>query len=305
MAVLLQGTGTADINPTMQDVYLEKRFVESLLKKMRCVKLGKKSEISNYEGKVSRWQYFTTPAARAAQTEGAEPTDSTDFTSNTAEATLAEFNGVTKYTRLLLATATRATKAKIADLMAYQAALSYDTVAIAAVDGSTTTQDAGTAMTVDELRKAASTLSTNDALFHPQTPGGQFYAALFSPEAAYDMAGEGSPAWFQVKQEAFHRNLTSPMSGTEESSAVYDVCVKKTTNVQQAASEDLNVVIADESFGYSCLETDPIAPKPIFTDPENNIAASVRNFGFIGWLGYFATVLFDSNRVVVIHSDVS
>jgi N4-gp56 family major capsid protein len=289
----------------LPDVFVEKRFVDFLRDKLVAVPLGVPSTLPEYNGKVVRWQFFTTPSAKttAITTEGGDPS-AAGYTTTTAQATLEEFGSFGDYAKMLQKTAISGTMEEIARVHGYEAGLSLDSLAIAVADGSTTTVDAGTSMTAEFVRQAAAKLAINNAEFHRAT-GGTAYCGVLSAEQCYDMMGEGAPAWFQVKRDEYVRSLVRPFNGSPESTDIYNVVVKMSNNVQQVSSEDLGIVVGDESFGVASLDTNALQPRLIIIRPEENVSAPLKNRGSVGWWALFKAVILDVRRVVQLKSDVS
>ncbi len=305
-------TDTAAVGAnTVTAEYLEKRFVSRLNRSMISLPLAVKSTVPENTSNLVQWTFFQElpegglgTTAISATGEGGQET-AKSLTTTTATATLAEYGVWTDASKAFYKTTLPATKAEMADVFGHQAGASLDAITMAVIDGSTTTVDSGTAMTAEVVRRAVQTLETNNAKPHRATPGGAFYCGIFSPEAAYDMMGEGAPVWFQVKSQDYVNSLTTPFRETPASAAIYNCIIKRSTNVQQVSSEDLNVIVADDSFGTASLATNEMRPRVIITDPEENVSAPLRNRGTMGWWAYFAAALFDNARVVVTASDVT
>lgn len=310
MAITRMGTGTANLGGTgnlLNNAYIEKVFVSSLYKNLLAAPLGRPSTMPEQSGsKVVRWQYFSVPTANTtALTEGGDPPNSTDYTTTPKEATLAEYGGVTEESKFLMKTAVSGTDEEFAKGLGYQAALTIDTLVLDGTAGfasSTTSVDSGVAVTADYVRRAAATLGAVDAKFH-RTTGGRFYAGIFTSNAAYDLAGEGAPSWFQAKSSDYFAALTSPFSDSPQSAALYDVLIRKSNNIPTGGGDDLNVVIADDSLGIASLDTDIMQPRLIRTPPDMLVSAPLRNRGTVGWWILFSRILFDSNRVCVLKAD--
>lgn len=311
MAVNRMGTETANLGANvLQDMYLEKVFVSKLKKTLIAASLGRQSSLPDNTGKKVRWQFMSLPSAQttALATEGGDPPNSTDFTTTKAEATLSEYAGFTDYSKFLLKTALSQTLEEFVDGNGYQAALTIDTLVLGEVDNSTTTVDSGGALTADAIRQGAAKLAAVDAKFHRIT-GGKFYCMLASSEAAYDLMGEGAPSWFQVKSRDYFDALVSPFDNSPAASAIYNVIIKLTNNIQRdttpSPDDDLNVMVADDAFGIASLDANVMQPRVIITRPEDLYSAPVRNRGTAGWWFLFAQKLFDNNRVAVIKSDAT
>lgn len=291
----------------LQDVFLAKRFVKTLENRLVILQLADKEDTPRSSGKTVRWQYFANPAAStSALTEGADPSTSTSISTTAITGVLREFGEYYDVSKLWLGTATVGSKEEAVKRLAYQAALSIDTLCITlALEDTTTTQDSGVAMTAEAIRTAVAKLEDNNAMPHPSTPGGQYFAGVLSSEAAYDMMGEGAPTWFQAKSNDFRDSMVTPFQNSLPTAALYNCLIKTSNNIQQASTQDNNYVIAGNSFGALSFESDLMNPRIIDTSPEQLVSAPLRNRGTIGWHINFDAALFDSNRVVEVYSDVS
>jgi len=288
-----------------------KRFVETLRANLVALPLGTFEDAPRSSGKTVRWQFFSNPTpATTPLTEGSTPGTSEDLTTTPVTGVMAEYGDYFDVSRLLLTTAVSGTKEAIVEAAAYQAALSLDTLVYTDSLGDTTiTNDAGTAMKAEDIRIAVQRLKQNNAKPHRSTPGGKFYCGLLSVEAAYDMMGEGAPVWFQAKSSDYESALTTPFEGTVPTAALYGCIIKTSTNIQRDTStspdNDLNYIVADNSFGVVSIDSDLMDPRVIITDPEQRVDLPLRNAGTVGWIVWFATNAFDSNRIIEILSDAT
>lgn len=300
--VLTSGTTASYL---LQDVYLAGRFVSSLRQNLVFLQLAMPEDAPQSSGIAVRWNYFTLPSAVSAITEGSTPTSDT-MTINSAQATLNEYGAVYELTKLFQLTATSGSVEKYVEAAAYQASLTIDTVLYdSAIQQTTTTQNAGTSMSAGDVKTGVQTLKANDAQPHRATPGGQFYCGVFSIEAAYDMMGEGSPTWFQVKSGDYERSLLTPFEATPPTAAIYGAIIKTSNGIQDVSTEDDNALIADDSFGALSLDSPLANPRVIITTPEQAVHKPLRNVGSIGWDLFFSTAIFDSNRILLLKSDIT
>ena len=322
-------TALTNVFPTQ---YVEARFVEALRTNTLMVGLGRESTLPTHNSKTVRWQFFSNPAAVVAtiSTEGDAPADATLPTTTSAEATLGEYGGNFPYTRFLLGgdgrggIAISGTFDELIDLVGNQAALSLDCLTLIELDNIAAGQkiDLGAAFTADGLRQGAADLagagqgsagtdfpSAGRAMPHPATPGGQFYCAVLSPEAAYDMLGEGTPTWYQGKSRDVEAALTTPFKDTPATAAMYGCIVKITGNIRRNTSptpdDDENYIVGKDLFGVAALDTNTMKPRVIVTTPEQNVASATRNSGSIAWWALFAAKLIDSNRGAQLLSDAT
>jgi N4-gp56 family major capsid protein len=307
MATNTMTTGTSGLAGLYVTTYLEKRFVATLKKKLLAAKLGVDSTMGEGLGATTaRWQYFTAPSAMASTsslTEGSDTSAYTDQATTTAVATLAEYSGVTKFSRRLMRTALSGTLDKFSEMLGYQAALSIDGIVTDTIDASTTTVDSGATMTADSVRLGVRALEVNDAQPHSST-GGENFVGLFSADSLYDMAGEGAPTWAQAKNSLLNAAYQNPFKNTMPSAGLYNCLIFKTNAVQQASSNYNNLIIADESFGTASLDTNTMQPRIIPTWPDDNVVSPGRVYGFLAWWILYACALFDNNRVAVVMADV-
>lgn len=299
-------TGTTSLAGLYNAAYLEKTFVSTLKKRLLAAKFGVDSTMPEGVGATKvRWQYFTAPAAITTSLGSSEGEDGTAVaaTTTTVTATLGEYTGYTDFSKFLMQTALSGTIEKFAEMLGYQAALSIDTLALDPLDASTTSVDAGTAMTADFVRQGVAALEVANALPHRAT-GGQYYVGLFHADSLYDMAGEGAPTWAEAKNELQRNGLVELFKDTPPTSAIYNCLLFKTNNVPTASSNWNNLILADESFGVAALNQDVMNPSLIRTMPSENVASKARNKGSIAWWYLFAAALFDNNRVCVAFADV-
>lgn len=300
---------TTGANPganVLNDVYLE-RYLDALRKKVGVIHpLGRKGTLPEGSGTKVRWQFFAAPAAVTANVaaEGDDPAD-VNFTTTSVEGTLEEFGGVTPYSRLLAKSALSGTIEEIIDLLGYQAALSVEVRTISEVDGTSTSVNAGTAMTAEALRQGVQTLINNGAQGVPAA-GGRF-VFIGSTEAIFDMIGEGAPTWVQAKSRDLESALLKPLSAAEE--GIYSTSVRLSQSIQRdtatAPDDDMNLLIADQAFGVSDLDTNAMNPSVVLTSPDQAVHVPARNRGTAAWLLYYKSKLADSNRVVKILSDAT
>lgn len=302
----LANFGTNVSNPA----YLEP-FLAQLRKQFSLVRYGKMSSLPANSGKTVRWNVLQPLGAFTTSiTEGTDPTE-TNATTIPYTATLAEYGTFSGLSKMLMKTAMSGTEEEIAEGLGYTAALTYDTLSQDALDGSTNTQDGGTAMTAEEIRKAAANLDGANIMPHPLASGN--YMGFLSKEAFWDMVGEGAPTWIQAMRQELQNVFRRPMVEVDGRAALHSVIIKTSSNVQAQTAEDYNVVFGRDAFGVAALDTDPIAPnhenpvlpRLIRTSPEELTAAPLRNRGTIGWWGMYATTIFDVTRTRVILTDVT
>jgi len=292
------------------DMVLAKRFVSSLREDFLLADLGMPEQLGLRNGLNIRWQFFDNPAfATTALTEGVDPANSRALSTTKVEVDIKQYGDYFELTDFLEDAAISGTVEGFVDAASYQARGTIDTLIHTELATSTNTLEAGTAVTADDLKTAALTLSAADAKFHRGTPGGQFFCAVLASEGNYDLAGEGTPAFHQIKTQVHEENLRTPMRGTPSNSAIYNTIVKMSNNVavNTATSPDdhINFVIADDSYGITGFSNEAMNPQVLRVPAAPSLASPLGLRGTIGWKVSFATRLFDSNRVVKMTSDVT
>ncbi len=304
----LHDTVTTNFGPNvLQDVYLD-TFVEALQDRTGVIHpLGRPGRLPEKTGKTVRFQFYSTPAAVTANVanEGDDP-DDTNFTSTKAEAVLEEFGAITPYSRLLARTGMSGTIEEIVKLLGYQAGVSVEVRTISIADGTTTTVNAGSAMTADAMNRAMRTLDDAGAIPPPAVPNGMM-CFIGSAEAIYDMFGEGQPTYMQAKSRDVEGTFRTPLAQT--SGDVYGAAIKMSQSIQRDTStspdDDMNLLIAADAFGVSDLDFDAADPRVVVTPPEASTHVPARNRGTAAWLLYYISILVDDNRVVKVLSDAT
>lgn len=282
----------------LTDVVLAKLFVSVLRKDLVTYELGKMEQIPKRSGLNVRWQFFANPtAATTPLTEGTDPTDSQALATTAITGTIQQYGKYYELTDLFEDTAHSGTKEEFVKAAAYQGRLTLDTLNQVELGTTTTSVGGTTPLVLDTVRLASQTLSSNNAKYHRASPGGNYYCFIGSPKACFVLFGEGNPTWSEVKTQAMSRNMNSPLKGTPEESAVFDVIIKRSSNVQTSGSDDVNLLIADDSFGITSLEPGMSSPKVMVVPAAPSLASPLGMRGTIGWKASYDVELFDVNRV--------
>jgi len=303
MARMTTGTNANILNTE----FFAKRWLEVLREELIVLELAVKEDAPRSSGKQVAWHRMANTTAKTTPlSEGADPTSPTDLVATIVNATLAEFGAYFEPAKLFISTAITGTMTEIVEAAAHEAGITLDTLCLVdALADAATTNDAGTDMTADDLLLASTTLRGNNAKAHPSTPGGGFYAGIFSAEQLFDMAGEGTVTWSTVKRDDFAASWISPFKGTPVTAALYGILPKITSNVQAVSSEEFSYVMGAQAFGAVSIDGDMMNPRVIITTPEQRTDKPLRNSGTVGWWAAFATELLDDNQLVETKSDVT
>lgn len=288
------------------DVYLQKKFIEELRKRLIITPLGVEADLPTSSGSKVRWLLFgnpTTATGITPITEGTDPTEDASITLSGIESTLQEYGNYVQYSKFLKLVAINGTIDRLARGMAYKAKLIIDTLTFDTLEGAATTRDAGAAMSANFLLGQVRALVEADVMPHPTSPSGSDFVYVCTAEQAFDMMGEGNPAWYQVK-DTQHPAMVNPMKGDVASSALYGAIVRISTNAPTVASEDYSYLLGDEAFGTVSLDSNLMDPTIIHTRPDENIPAPARNRGVLAFWFLYASKLIDEVRFREIKSDV-
>ena len=198
----LTTTGTLS---SVVKAYYDKRFLMRAEAEFVYKQLGKIGTTPKGEGKTVVWNRYTNPTAKtSALTEGTDPTPS-GLSATLISATISQYGNFEQVTDILSLTAIDNSIASAVDLLAYEAALSIDTVIRnIAVAGTNVIHASGVAdrtaiaatnvATVADVRKAVRELKGNNA--KPQSGG--TYMAVIHPDVEYDLQGDSN--WVSAVQ---------------------------------------------------------------------------------------------------------
>jgi hypothetical protein len=229
-----------------------------------------------------------------------------NFTTTAVAAVLEEFGGVTPYSRLLAKSALSGTIEEIIDLLGYQAGLSVEVRTISEVDGTTVSFNAGASMSASALLSSVQKLVDVGAVGSPAA-GGKF-VFIGATEAIFDMIGEGAPTWVQAKSRDIEAKLLSPLSAASDE-GLYMTSIRLSQSIQRdtttSPDDDMNLLIGDQAFGVSDLDSNAMNPSVVLTSPSESVHVPARNRGTAAWLLYYKSKLVDSNRVVKVLSDAT
>lgn len=304
----LTTTGTM---PGPVQAFYEKQFLMRSEMNFVYEQLGKPGRIPKGEGKTVVWNRMTNPSAKtSALTEGTDPTPS-GLSATLISATLAQYGNYEQVTDLLELTAIDGTVKEAIDTLAYEAALTIDTVIRNVIDAGGTLMVATAAysnsagftptrnsinsddtFTVGDIRRAKRQLNRFSAKPHTKDR----FMAIAHPDVIFDL--EGDTNW--VNAHLYTENgIDNIYNG--EAGEIYGtrfVMSENATIMTNSGSAGTEVylthIMGKEFFGVSKLqnlETYVDSPSP---------RSALRLYSDIGWKASFAVkVLNDSFDVRV------
>lgn len=280
--------------------YYEKRFLMRAEQNFLAEQLGEPGRIPKGEGKTVVWNRITNPSAKTtALTEGTDPTPS-GLSASLVSATLSQYGNFEQVTDLLELTAIDGTVKEAIDVLAYEAALTIDTViwntiisggtqliataAYSNSSGFTPTRNSinsDDTITVYDLRRARRQLKKFSAKPHTKDR----YVAVAHPDVIFDLQGDSNWINAHIYTEkgidAVYNGEAGEIYGTrfvetESSSLVL-------TNSGSGGTEVyVTFVMGKQFFGVSKLqnlETYVDSPSP---------RSALRLYSDIGWKASFA-----------------
>lgn len=295
----LTTTGTLS---SVVKAYYDKRFLMRAEAAFVYRQLGRMGVVPKGEGKTVVWNRYTNPTAKTTNlTEGTDPTPS-GLSATLVSATITQYGNYEQITDLLSLTSIDNSIASAVDLLAFEAALSIDTVIRNIIDdGTAVLYASGVAnrtsiiitdvVQVADVRKVVRALKRQNA--QPQKKSGSFMGVLH-PDVIYDLQGDSN--WVNA-----HLYTDSALGGiyNGEVGKLYGVRFLETTQAPvliNSGSTGIEVYqsmfFGEEAFGVSDLQnltTYVDSPSP---------RSALRLYSDVGWkAGFAATILNDDFMV--------
>lgn len=303
MAVTTTGTLSSVVK-----AYYDKRFLKRAEANFVYKQMGRVGVVPRGEGKTVVWNRYTNPTAKtSALTEGTDPTPS-GLSATLISATISQYGNYEQVTDILSLTAIDNTISSAVDLLAYEAALSIDTVIRnIAVAGTTVNYASGVAnrtsliptnvMTVTDVRKAVRTLKGQNA--SPMEGG--TYMAVIHPDVEYDL--QGDTAWQNATQyttagvDRIYNGEVGKLYGVRFLTSTQAPIL---TNSGSAGTEVYqSMFFGQEAFGVSDLQN-----LSTFVDSPSPRSA-LRLYSDVGWKAGFTAKVLNDNFMVRVESSAS
>jgi N4-gp56 family major capsid protein len=309
----LTTTGTM---PSVVKTYYEKRFLMRAEKNFVFKQLGTVGRIPKGEGKTVVWNRMTNPSAKTSTlTEGTDPTPS-GLSASLISATINQYGNFEQLTDLVELTSIDGTVKEVMDVLAYEAALTIDTVirdalvaagtlmyATAAYSNSagfTPTRNsinADDVITVADVRRAVRQLQRFDA--KPLKDGK--FVAVAHPDVIFDLQGDST--WVNAHTYT-EKGIDNIYNG--EAGEIYGTKWLSTsnapilTNSGSAGTEVYQTfIMGKDFFGVSDLqnlETYVDSPSP---------RSALRLYSDIGWKASFVVKPLNDSFAVRLESAAS
>jgi N4-gp56 family major capsid protein len=271
--------------------YYEKRFLLRAEMNFVMEQLGVPGRIPKNEGKTCVWNRVTNPTAKTtALTEGTDPTPA-GLSATLVSANLSQYGNYEQVTDVLELTAIDTLIKEVMDVLAYEAALSIDTVIRdALVSGGTVQYASGVAarnslvstnvVQVADIRKAKRQLSRFSAKPHTL----QRWVAAAHPDVIYDLEGDSNWLNAHIYTEKgitqVYNGEAGELYGTKW--VEYDNATVLTNSGSAGTEVYQTFIMGKEFFGVSKLqnlETYVDSPSP---------RSALRLYSDIGWKASFA-----------------
>lgn len=301
----LTTTGTLS---SVVKAYYDKRFLMRAEAEFVYKQLGKVGTVPKGEGKTVVWNRYTNPSAKtSALTEGTDPTPS-GLSATLISATISQYGNFEQVTDILSLTSIDNSIASAVDLLAYEAALSIDTVIRnIAVAGTAAIYASGVAnrtsiaqsnvATVADVRKAVRTLKGQNA--KPQSGG--TYMAVIHPDVEYDLQGDSN--WVTA--------VSYTTTGVDriyngEVGKLYGVRFLNTTQAPILTNSGSAGVEVYQSmfFGQEAFGVSELQGLSTFVDSPSPRSA-LRLYSDVGWKAGFTAKILNDNFMVRLESAAS
>jgi len=309
----LTTTGTM---PSPIKAYYEKRWLMRAESTLVYEQLGRAGRVPKGEGKTVVWNRMTNPSVKnTALTEGVDPTPA-GLSASLISATMSEYGNYEQVTSQLELTAIDTTIKEVMDVLAYEAALSIDTVirdallaggtsmivtaAYSNSAGFTPTRNsinADDVVTVADVRRAVRQLKRFSAKPHSKNR----FVAVTHPDVIFDLQGDSSWVNAHIYTEkgidAVYNGEAGELYGTRwlesQNAPVLLNSGSAGTEVYQTH------IMGQDFFGVSKirdLQTYVDSPSP---------RSALRMYSDIGWKAFFATKVLNDSFGVRLESAAS
>lgn len=301
----LTTTGTLS---SVVKAYYDKRFLMRATAEFVYKQLGKVGTVPKGEGKTVVWNRYTNPSAKTtALTEGTDPTPS-GLSATLVSATISQYGNFEQVTDILSLTSIDNSISSAVDLLAYEAALSIDTVIRnIAVAGTAVNYASGVAnrtsiaatnvATIADVRKAVRTLKGQNA--KPQSGG--TYMAVIHPDVEYDLQGDSN--WVAAVQ---YTNMGVDRIYNGEVGKLYGVRFLNTTQAPILTNSGSAGVEVYQSmfFGQEAFGVSELQGLSTFVDSPSPRSA-LRLYSDVGWKSGFCAKILNDNFMVRLESAAS
>ena len=316
MAVQTIGTvgapGTA--YPTDPGRYYDRKFLDRLTPQLHFMNMGDKRPLPKNSGTLIVWHRLNKLAAAVTPlTEGTNPSEQAIATTRFTAEPL-EYGAFVKLSSKLNLEAVNPIVEEVSDELADQAALSYDSIVLAAIHGNVTNQFGGGAaneaavadtavLDTAELRKAVYTLrnggtSTSSKVSVPGYEG-NMYKGVITPAQWFDLSSATDAGSFiEVHKYAQPQPLM-----TGELGQLWGVRLSMTNNYTTgtgATDETYRAFI----FGKGAYGVTELSGNGIKTirQPAGSNGDALEMFTTVGWKFVMASTVLDSARAVEIYT---
>lgn len=302
------GTGTGGYTNAIQ-VYYVRRLLSTLRKRLKLDQWALQTKLPKNEGNEVKWRRndlfgaITTPL-----TEGTSPTPQT-LQSTAITATPLQYGAVVEVTDLLIDESIDPVVESAVDVLAYQGALSMDTLIRNTIEGNLTDQFAAGKATVDlilqadvynaaEVRKAVTALKVLDVMPF----GNGDYAACIHPAQGLDlMADSDSNGWLELIK---YTDPSNAMKG--ELGKIYGARFAESSNINVAANTQPVNVYHSFLFGmeaYGIVELSSQSMKVIRKQLGSaGTADPLDQRATVGWKFSHVTKVLDANRAIEVQT---
>jgi len=282
------------------DSYLEKKFLDRLVKELVLAKFGMEKTLPSHLGTTVKWNRWDNPSgSTTALTDGVSP-DGITLTSSNVTATLANYGQFASTTDELQLTAINDTMQDMVELLGYAASVSLDSLIRNELDTNGTqnyADDANNSSIANvetgtdkirstELRIMLKQMRTNDV--RPFEDG--LYRGVIHPLMEFDLISETGATDFVL----LAANTSNKVQETGEIGQAFGIKLFRSSNIRADATSTNtygNIFVGKNSFGTVNLESakTKIIVKPLGSAGTEDPLDQRATVGYKFW--YAAKVL--------------
>lgn len=234
--------------------FIEKMFLDRLESELHIAKLGKKKTLPSNSGETVKWNRLSNLAANVtALTEGTTP-NGQNITSSAVTATLYQYGGFVTIADWFKMTEVNDTMREVTDVLAYQAALSIDSLCRNELDANGTQNYVQAAANKAAVEAGSLELTSSDLkqivrdLRVADVPGP--YNGVIHPLMEYSLLNEtGTTDWLTL---AANNTTASEDIDDAKIGRAFDISLMRSSNIRADATEVNtygNIFVGRDAFG--------------------------------------------------------
>lgn len=303
-----QTTADANFKNAIQ-IYYDRVLLTRLEKRLKLDQWGAKKKLPSHEGNQVKWNRYDNLAPDVTPiTEGVTPSP-VQLVSQQILATPVQYGAFVELSDLLVDEALDPVVENALKVLAYMAALSFDTIIRNALHGNVTDQFAGSqadedavtqtdVLNAEEIRKAATNLKIKDVM--PFSDGN--FQACIHPASGFDIQSDtASGGWIELNK---YVSTEKAMKG--ELGKLYGVRFGESSNIEQIVNTNTIKVYRNFMFGEEAYGLVELGGQNLRTFRKqrgsSGTADPIDQRSTVGYKFANATPILDANRAIEMYA---